>query len=563
MRDTLRKLSSGAARVGPAKVIKLEELAGFAWDTSADIAVVGFGGAGAAAAIEALEQGASVAVIDRFNGGGSTRISGGIVYAGGGTRIQSEAGITDSPENMYNYLLRETGDSVSEATLKKFCHDSAANLDWLMQHGAPFDASLCPFKTSYPSNDYYLYYSGNESFAPYSDTARPAPRGHRAHGRGVSGAVLFNPMQESVSAMGGRILTQHRVTSLITDESGEVLGLELSRLREGSLACWLHRTLYALLIWLRYAAMYASFISWVMRAALEWLENRFGEAVTIRAERGVIISSGGFAYNRDMVKEHAPAHLPAMPLGTIGDDGSGILLGQSVGGQTAHMNKVSEWRFVNPPQSFICGIMVDSQGQRVCNEMLYGAQLAEQVMNRASGQAWLLINEALLRQALKEIGPSRAMWFQSAAALLFLFVARKKASSLAQLAQKLGMPAEALARTVREYNELAGAGKADPMGKPPEFRVPLTDVPWYALDCRVDGKVRNPGITLGGLCVNESTGEVLAQDGSAIKGLYAAGRSAVGIASHSYVSGLSIAGCIFSGRRAGRHAAGRGAQVGF
>jgi 3-oxo-5alpha-steroid 4-dehydrogenase len=209
MRDTLRKLSSGAARVGPAKVIKLEELAGFAWDTSADIAVVGFGGAGAAAAIEALEQGASVAVIDRFNGGGSTRISGGIVYAGGGTRIQSEAGITDSPENMYNYLLRETGDSVSEATLKKFCHDSAANLDWLMQHGAPFDASLCPFKTSYPSNDYYLYYSGNESFAPYSDTARPAPRGHRAHGRGVSGAVLFNPMQESVSAMGGRILTQH------------------------------------------------------------------------------------------------------------------------------------------------------------------------------------------------------------------------------------------------------------------------------------------------------------------------------------------------------------------
>ena len=53
------------------------------------------------------------------------------------------------------------------------------------------------------------------------------------------------------------------------------------------------------------------------------------------------------------------------------------------------------------------------------------------------------------------------------------------------------------------------------------------------------------------------TGEVLAERGGVIKGLYAAGRSAVGVASHSYVSGLSIAGCIFSGRRAGRHAGGK------
>ena len=62
---------------------------------------------------------------------------------------------------------------------------------WLEAQGVPFDASACPLKTSYPSNNYYFYYSGNESFRPYSDGAIPAARGHRAHGPGVSGAALF------------------------------------------------------------------------------------------------------------------------------------------------------------------------------------------------------------------------------------------------------------------------------------------------------------------------------------------------------------------------------------
>ncbi len=81
-----------------------------------------------------------------------------------------------------------------------------------------------------------------------------------------------------------------------------------------------------------------------------------------------------------------------MPLGTIGDDGSGILMGQSVGGRTALMENVSAWRFVNPPQSFIRGILVDANGQRICNEMLYGAQLAQKIMDKAHGKAWLLLD---------------------------------------------------------------------------------------------------------------------------------------------------------------------------
>jgi 3-oxo-5alpha-steroid 4-dehydrogenase len=548
-----RQLKSGRPEVAPARQAGEDQH----WDIVTDVAVVGFGGAGAAAALEARAEGAQVAAIDRFNGGGSTKISGGIYYAGGGTSIQDEAGIEDSPDNMFNYLVQETGDAVCRDTLRQFCRDSPANLAWLQDQGVPFEASLCPFKTSYPSNDYYLYYSGNESFPPYSDTATPAPRGHRAHGRGVSGAALFGPLQNAAIEAGVEVLPQHRASGLITGPQGEVFGVQLTCMQPGSLSRWLHRWLYSLMIYLRYGAMYVPLINWVLRAWLESLERHFGQQLSLRARRGVIISSGGFFYNRDMVEKYARDFLPGMPLGTIGDDGSGILLGESVGGRLGHMDNVSQWRFINPPESFVRGVMIDHQGRRVCNEMLYGAQMAEQIMDKSGGHAWLIIDAGLRKQALREIGPSRAMWFQSATALVYLFLARKKAPTLEQLAVKLDIPAADLVATIAQYNRAQLDGQDDAMGKPAEHRAILEAGPWYALDCRIDGAVRNPSITLGGLCVDEESGEVLARRGGRVKGLYAAGRSAVGIASHSYVSGLSIAGCIFSGRRAGRHAARR------
>ena len=62
-----------------------------------------------------------------------------------------------------------------------------------------------------------------------------------------------------------------------------------------------------------------------------------------------------------------------MPLGTVGCDGSGIAMGEAVGGQTQAMNRISAWRFINPPLSFAQGILVDAQGKRFVNEALYGA----------------------------------------------------------------------------------------------------------------------------------------------------------------------------------------------
>ena len=129
------------------------------WDDEVDVVVVGMGAAGACAALQAAQGGAEVAVVDRFEGGGATAISGGIFYAGGGTHIQQEAGVEDTVDAMFDYLKLEVRDAVSSATLRDFCERSVDNLTWLEAQGVEFEASLCPYKTSYPLDHYCLYYS--------------------------------------------------------------------------------------------------------------------------------------------------------------------------------------------------------------------------------------------------------------------------------------------------------------------------------------------------------------------------------------------------------------------
>ena len=117
------------------------------WDDEADIVVLGFGGAGACAAIEATDVGSDVMIVERFSGGGATNASGGVVYTGGGTRYQKEAGFDDTPENMFNYLKHEVKGVVKDSTLKTFCEQSADNLAWLEKHGLYVDRHVITDET--------------------------------------------------------------------------------------------------------------------------------------------------------------------------------------------------------------------------------------------------------------------------------------------------------------------------------------------------------------------------------------------------------------------------------
>jgi 3-oxo-5alpha-steroid 4-dehydrogenase len=172
------------------------------------------------------------------------------------------------------------------------------------------------------------------------------------------------------------------------------------------------------------------------------------------------------------------------------------------------------------------------------------------------GQAWLLADRATLARARRQLrGP--ALWFQRLQGAYLLTAARVSAATPAAVAARAGVDPAGLTATLEAYNAAAAAGRPDPAGKPAGLVRPQDQPPFSLIDCSVRPRLAYPApmLTLGGLVVAEDTGQVRREDGTVVPGLYAAGRTAVGLCSHSYVSGLSLADCVFSGRRAGRSAA--------
>nr|UXE46183.1 hypothetical protein Hi04_10k_c5981_00002 [uncultured bacterium] len=260
------------------------------WDADCDVLVVGFGAAGASAAIEAARSGAKVIVADRFEGGGASAKSGGVVYAGGGTSWQKRAGFDDTPDAMLEYLRHEVGDAVGDATLRRFCGESVAMISWLEELGVGFEATVPPKKTSYPPDGYYLYFSGNEAVPQFAGKHAPAPRGHRVKGAGLSGAVMFKALRAGAAAAGARVMLQAAVRRLVLDSTtGAVLGAEVWQIPDGSSAQRRHRRLSR---WADRLSYVDARLSDRMRRRALALEIDAARPRLVRARGGVVLSTG-------------------------------------------------------------------------------------------------------------------------------------------------------------------------------------------------------------------------------------------------------------------------------
>lgn len=519
-----------------------------------DVIVVGFGAAGAAAAIEAADRGARVLVLDRGYGGGATALSGGIVYAGGGTAEQQAGGYDDSVEGMRAYLEQEVGDAVEPETLSRFCEQSAGMIEWLKAQGVEFRGGrVSDYKTSYPTDDFYLYYSGNEKVYPYVEHARPAPRGHRVLAPGMSsGKVLFERLRRSADAKGVDVIPLAKVHELITDGDGRVVGVRYRALARSHPDARKHAAIT------RVTGKAGTWLPGLVKGAVaraEALWARSAADAEARAE-SVILAAGGFIYNREWMRHHAPAFMTISPLGTPGDDGGGIALGLSAGGMTNKMGNVTAWRFLAPPSAFLEGLTVGKDGRRIANEDLYGATHGDVLMREFGGTGWAIYDAATWRKVRTQVSDQTQV-FQRLQLMYLFTIGHRKAHSIEAIAHKSGIDPAGLRRTVDEYNSGITSGAGDPYRKDASLCPPMLTGPFYSIDISADSSMffPIPGLTLGGLVVNEQTGEVAHREGGTVAGLYAAGRTAVGVCSNSYVSGLSIADCIFSGRRAGAHAA--------
>ena len=468
------------------------------WDIETDVAVVGFGASGGSAAIEAASGGAQVHLFELGSGsGGASALSGGEIYlgGGGGTPIQRAAGFEDSTEALYQYLLMAGGPDADAAKVRLYADNSLAHYEWLVAQGVPYKGTFLPGKIIEPETDDTLIWSGSEEAWPFSEAAKPAPRGHVIQWEGWGGGrKLVDVLEARVRALGVTVNTDTRVISLISDLDGRVHGLVVRQ--DG--------------------------------------QNRY-----VRAARGVILCTGGFTMNADMLRRYAPEALRLEnPIGTT-DDGSGILMGMSVGGDAIHMDQFFTTCPWYPPEGLVKGVFVNRNGQRFINEDCYHGRVSRCAIDQPGGKVYLLLDSAHFTQPLDLAGITIAA----------------TGETWEEVEGELEMPVGTLSATMQFYNAHAREGRDPLFDKQAPILTPLGQSPFVALECNFETSYFS-FFTLGGLKTS-ADGEVLDRSGAAIPGLFAAGRCTSGLPAwgHGYSSGLSLADCTFFGRLAGRRAA--------
>ena len=409
---------------------------------------------------------------------------------------------------MVSYLSTEVGDAVSPATLRAFCEGSPAMLAWLERHGVPFEGSLCPDKTSYPTNRHYLYYSGSELSARAwrrRPARAPGPRpGHlgraavRPAGRGgarqrrpvlpQTGSSGWSPMRragspgcEARTLRGAPVLGPDRAPG-----AAPLVGQALPVRAEGSAA----------------------------RCTGRWPGWSAGTAARCRSAPGAVWCwpPAGSWPTGPCCASTRPAFRGGLPLGTPGDDGSGIRLGAQAGGAAAFLDRVSVWRFLSPPPALLAGVLVDQAGLRVCDESRYGAAIGEAIVAAPGGGPGCWPTATLARPAARCAGARcGSSGCRPGTCSPPGGSARRRWPAVAARA---GIDPDGLAATVAAYNA-AAARAADRRASRPTVRA--QDQPPYSLiDCSVRPRLAYPApvLTLGGLVVAEDTGQVRRADGA-------------------------------------------------
>jgi succinate dehydrogenase/fumarate reductase flavoprotein subunit len=472
------------------------------WDLEVDVVVVGFGAAGASAAIEAAEAGAQVLIIEVASGhGGTSAMAGGDIYlgGGGGTPAQTENGFSDSTEDFYRYMKMAGGPDADEERVRLYAEGALAHFGWLERQGVPYRRTYIPGKPVMPGTGDCLILSGSEEAWPFSEEAEPCPRGHLPDATGETGGfVLLESLATRVRSLGVDVLFDARGQALIVDAQRRVCGLVVTI---------------------------------------------DGETRYARARGGVILCAGGFVLNRTMLEQYAPqiSRLADDALSGGYDDGSGIRMGQSVGGAAIHMNEMFTTLPFYPPESHIKGILVNDRGARFINEDAYPGRIATYILDQIGERFFLLVDDAIFEQ------PSELSRISIAAV----------GETWEEVERELELVEGTLVSTVEIHNRHAAKGEDPLFHKHSKWLKPLDEPPFAALACHL-GEAFYPYFTLGGLRVRP-TGEVLTNDGDTIPGLYAAGRTACGLPrwGAGYSSGMSLGDCTFFGRLAGRQAATR------
>ncbi|WP_226099875.1 flavocytochrome c [Dickeya oryzae] len=438
-----------------------------------DVVVIGSGGAGLAAAIQACDDGARVLIVEKMSSIGGNTIKASVGMNAAGTRFQKMRGIVDDKQRFYEETLKGGKQKNNPDLLKRFVEGAPMAIDWLAERGIEL-------------NDITI--TGGMS----------VDRTHRPADGSAVGGFLISGLVKNINKRNIDVMLETAVIDILHD-AGAVTGVRV--------------------------------------------QSEDNEQLTI-ATKGVIVATGGFSANRDMVLKYRPDLDGFVTTNHSGATGCGIAILEKVGADTVDLGEIQIHPTVEQNTSYLISesirgggaILVNQQGQRFFNEMETRDKVSASIIGLPEKYAYILFDEQV-RTKNKAADEYLSRGFVVSAA------------SPRELADKLAIDADALQTTLERYNQFVEKQHDDDFGRQTALRHPLNQGPFYAIRIA-------PGVhhTMGGVVINTDTA-VLDRKKRVIRGAFAAGEVVGGIHGGNRIGGNAIADIIVFGIQAGRNAA--------
>ena len=508
-----------AAGLNPDDYKTAVEKTGSAEDSTveADVVVVGAGGAGMTAAITAAAEGKSVVILESQSmvGGNSVRATGGMNAGKTVYQDENEFGESAGVEKTLKTAAEKYADNETITALAKTVSEQWAayqanptgyfdsvelmELDTMIGGKGINDPELVETLCANSADAIdWLDEHGITLHNVSSFGGASVKRIHRpvnAEGKTVSvGSYMIPLLQENCEKAGVKMMLDTTATEILTDANGAAVGVKAT--------------------------------------------GASGETVTVNA-KAVVLASGGFGANLDMVVKYKPELKGFMTTNAPGIQGQGIEMAEAIGAATVDMDQIQIHPTVEANTAALIteglrgdgAILINEEGQRFIDEVGTRDVVSAAEIAQTGSYSWLVVDQAMVDASSVIQGYIKKGYTVTGA-------------TYEELGKAMGVDAAAFAETMEKWNGYVEA-KNDPDFGRTSFANPLNTAPYYAV--KVTAGVHH---TMGGLKINANT-EVLNEKGEVIPGLFAAGEVTGGVHGANRLGGNAVADFTVFGRIAG------------
>ena len=483
----------------------------------ADVAIVGAGGAGMTAAITAAAEGKSVVILESqpMVGGNSVRATGGMNAGKTVYQDENEFGESAGVEKTLKTAAEKYADNETITALAKTVSEQWAayqanptgyfdsvelmELDTMIGGKGINDPELVETLCANSADAIdWLDEHGITLHDVSSFGGASVKRIHRpvnAEGKTVSvGSYMIPLLQENCEKAGVKMMLDTTATEILTDANGAAVGVKAT--------------------------------------------GASGETVTVNA-KAVVLASGGFGANLDMVVKYKPELKGFMTTNAPGIQGQGIEMAEAIGAATVDMDQIQIHPTVEANTAALIteglrgdgAVLINAEGKRFIDEVGTRDVVSAAEIAQTGSYSWLVVDQAMVDASSVIQGYIKKGYTVTG-------------ETYEELGEAMGVDAAAFAETMEKWNGYVEA-KNDPDFGRTSFANPLNTAPYYAV--KVTAGVHH---TMGGLKINANT-EVLNEKGEVIPGLFAAGEVTGGVHGANRLGGNAVADFTVFGRIAG------------